>query len=97
MQYSTRRLRNLQKHRHMGDIKRMILNNNLFRNLDNKDQRKLAELIYKSEMIEVFVRDKELVRINESFESIVEAVAEMLDERLEEDYPEDDSDDYREK
>jgi Tfp pilus assembly ATPase PilU len=81
----------------MGDIKRMILNNNLFRNLDNKDQRKLAELIYKSEMIEVFVRDKELVRINESFESIVEAVAEMLDERLEEDYPEDDSDDYREK
>jgi hypothetical protein len=31
----------------------------------------------------VFVRDKELVRIDESFEAIVNAVADMLDDREE--------------
>ena len=67
----------------MNEISRMILVNPLFKNLGNRDQKKLANIIYKSEMIEVFVRDKELVRIDESFESIVNAVAYMLDDREE--------------
>jgi predicted CoA-binding protein len=67
----------------MNEISRMILVNPLFKNLGNRDQKKLAHIIYKSEMIEVFVRDKELVRIDESFESIVNAVADMLDDREE--------------
>lgn len=69
----------------MNDIQLMILNNPLFKNLEKKDQKKLAKLIYKAEMMEVFVRDKEIVRINESFNDIIAAVANMLDEDLDDD------------
>jgi hypothetical protein len=75
----------MQKMRHMNDIQLMILNNPLFKNLEKKDQKKLAKLIYKAEMVEVFVRDKEIVRINESFNDIIAAVANMLDEDLDDD------------
>lgn len=75
----------MQKLRHMNDIQLMILNNPLFKNLEKKDQKKLAKLIYKAEMMEVFVRDKEIVRINESFNDIIAAVANMLDEDLDDD------------
>lgn len=75
----------MQRLRHMNDIQLMILNNPLFKNLEKKDQRKLAKLIYKAEMVEVFIRDKEIVRINESFDDIIAAVANMLDEDLDDD------------
>ena len=78
--FTERRLRKLQKQRHMNDIQLMILNNPLFKNLEKRDQKKLAELIYKAEMIEVFVRDKEIMRINQSFSDIVAAIADMMDE-----------------
>lgn len=83
--FTERRLRNMQRLRHMNDIQLMILNNPLFKNLEKKDQRKLAKLIYKAEMVEVFIRDKEIVRINESFDDIIAAVANMLDEDLDDD------------
>lgn len=73
-------MRKLQMQRHMYDIKMMILSNPLFKNLNERDQKKLARLIYKAEMIETFMRDKQIVRINESFEDIVEGVANMLNE-----------------
>ena len=79
MDFTERRLRKMQKLRHMNDIMMMILSNPLFKNLNKKDQRKLAELIYRAEMVEIFVRDKEIVRINESFNDIVSAIAGMLD------------------
>jgi TRAP-type C4-dicarboxylate transport system substrate-binding protein len=75
-----RQMRKLQMQRHMYDIKMMILSNPLFKNLNERDQKKLARLIYKAEMIETFMRDKQIVRINESFEDIVEGVANMLNE-----------------
>jgi len=75
----------MQKLRHMNDINMMILGNPLFKNLEKRDQRRLANLIYKAEMIEVFVRDKEIVRVNQSFEEIIAAVADMLDEQDDED------------
>lgn len=88
--FTERRLRKLQKQRHMNDIQIMILNNPLFKNLEKRDQKKLSELIYKAEMIEVFVRDKEIMRINQSFSDIVAAIADMMD-----DYDDDDKYDDR--
>jgi len=85
MNFTERRLRKMQKLRHMNDINMMILGNPLFKNLEKRDQRRLANLIYKAEMIEVFVRDKEIVRVNQSFEEIIAAVADMLDEQDDED------------
>lgn len=75
----------------MNDIQMMILNNPLFKNLDKKDQKKLADLIYKAEMVEVFVRDKEIMRINQSFSDIVAAIADMMDDEDDDRY--DDRDD----
>lgn len=66
----------------MYDIKLMILSNPLFKNLSEWDQRKLAKLIYKAEMTEVFMRDKQIVRINESFDDIVDSIANALNESL---------------
>lgn len=82
MRGTERQLRRLQKQRHMYDIKLMILSNPLFKNLSEWDQRKLAKLIYKAEMTEVFMRDKQIVRINESFDDIVDSIANALNESL---------------
>lgn len=75
-----RQLRTLQKTRHMADIKRMILGNPLFKNLSERDQKKLAALIYKAETIEIYAREREVYRINESFDQIIEAVSLVLNE-----------------
>ena len=84
-------LRKLQKQRHMYDILQMILANPLLKNLNSRDQKKLQKILYKAEMIEVFMRDKQLVRINESFEDIVDKFSVMFDDAMrDEDYDEDD-------
>ena len=75
-----RQLRNLQKNRHLADIKRMILSNPLFKNLDERDQKKLAKLIYKAETIEMYAREQDVYRVNQSFDQIVNAVGLMLSE-----------------
>jgi len=72
-------LRRLQKQRHLYDIQRMILANPLFKNLDAKDQKVLQKLIYKAEMAEMFIRDRNVIRINQSFDEIVESVMDMID------------------
>jgi len=72
----------------------MILSNPLFKNLSEWDQRKLAKLIYKAEMTEVFMRDKQIIRVNESFDDIVDNIANMLNESLREE-EEGDEDDPR--
>ena len=58
----------------MSNIYIMLLNNPIFKNLPDKDQRAMAKLIYKAEMIEMHARDRTLIRTNESFQSIVDAI-----------------------
>jgi TRAP-type C4-dicarboxylate transport system substrate-binding protein len=78
-----RQLRNLQKTRHMADINRMILANPLFRNLSERDQKKLAKLVYKAETVEMYVRERDIYRVNQSFDQIVNAVGLVLNEIME--------------
>lgn len=78
-----RQLRNLQKNRHMADITRMILSNPLFKNLTERDQKKLARLIYKAETIELYARERDVYRLNQSFDQIVNAVGLVLGDMLE--------------
>lgn len=80
-----RQLRNLQKTRHMADIRRMILSNPLFKNLTDRDQAKLAKLIYKAESIEMYARERDVYRLNQSFDQIVNAVGLVLSEMIDDD------------
>lgn len=84
-----RQMQKLQKQRHMYDIQMMILSNPLFKNLGVRDQKKLVKLVYKAEMIESYMRDREIVRINESFEDVVENVTRIINESLRDDGDED--------
>ena len=77
-----RQLRRLQKQRHLYDIQMMILSNPLLKNLDKRDQKTLVKLIYKAEMVESYMRDKQIIRVNDSFEDIVENVARLLDDAM---------------
>jgi hypothetical protein len=79
LKINERSLRRLQKQRHMYDIQRMILANPLFKNLNERDQKVLQKLIYKAELAEMYMRDRNVVRINQSFDEIVESVMDMLD------------------
>jgi hypothetical protein len=64
----------------MYDIQRMILANPLFKNLGARDQKTLQKLIYKAELAEMFMRDRNVVRINQSFDEIMDSVMDMIDE-----------------
>lgn len=91
-----RQMRKLQQQRHLYDIKMMVLSNPLFKNLNERDQKKLVKLIYKAEMMETFMRDKQIIRINDSFEEIVENVANMLNDAMR-DQDDDEDDDRRDR
>ena len=67
----------------MYDIQMMILSNPLFKNLDKREQKKLQKLIYKAEMSEMFIRDRNVVRINQSFDQLVEDVTNVLNDMIE--------------
>jgi hypothetical protein len=58
----------------MSNIRIMLLNNPMFKNLSERDQKKMSKLIYKAEMIEMHARDRNIVRINQSFEDIISAI-----------------------
>lgn len=88
-------MRKLQKQRHLYDIQMMVLSNPLFKNLSKKDQKVLVKLIYKAEMIEVFMRDRQVVRVNESFDDIVDSVARMLEDMDNRDRRDEDDEDFR--
>ena len=79
MRINERSLRRLQKQRHLYDIQRMVLANPLFKNLNQKDQKTLQKLIYKAELAEMFMRDRNVVRINQSFDELMESVLDMID------------------
>jgi hypothetical protein len=86
-------MRKLQRQRHLYDIQMMVLGNPLFKNLNKREQKQLVKLIYKAEMMEMYMRDRQIVRVNDSFEDIVESVARMLDEVDERDRRDRDEDD----
>lgn len=89
-------LRKIQKQRHMSNILIMILNNPIFKNLSDKDRYKMAKLIYKAEMIEMHARDKDIVRVNTSFQNIIDSIRinlEQMDEKDMRDFLDDDFDD----
>jgi hypothetical protein len=75
-----RQLLKIQKQRHMSNIRIMLLNNPLFKNLSERDQVKIAKLIYKAEMIEMHARNRNILRINDSFQDIVAALMNQLDD-----------------
>jgi hypothetical protein len=89
--FNERNLLKIQKQRHLSDIRIMLLNNTLFKNLSERDQKKMMHLIYKAEMIEMHARDRRLVRVNESFQDIISAI--MSSDFNDED---DDKDPFRE-
>jgi len=88
-------MRKLQKQRHIYDIQMMVLSNPLFKNLNKREQKQLVKLIYKAEMIETYMRDRQIVRINDSFEDIVENVARMLEDMDERDRRDGDDEDFK--
>jgi hypothetical protein len=88
-------MRKLQRQRHLYDIQMMVLSNPLFKNLNKREQKQLVKLIYKAEMIETYMRDRQIVRVNDSFEDIVENVARMLDDLDERDRRDGDDEDFR--
>lgn len=88
-------MRKLQKQRHIYEIQMMVLSNPLFKNLNKRDQKQLVKLIYKAEMIETYMRDRQIVRINDSFEDIVENVARMLEDMDDRDRRDGDDEDFR--
>ena len=88
-----RQMRKLQTQRHLYEIKMMILSNPIFKNLSERDQKTMVKLVYKAEMIEMYMRDKGILRINDTFEDIVEGVATMLNDAMGHD--EDDEEDGR--
>jgi len=88
-------MRKLQKQRHIYDIQMMVLSNPLFKNLNKREQKKLVKLIYKAEMIETYMRDRQIVRINDSFDDIVENVARMLEDMDDRDRRDGDDEDFR--
>lgn len=79
MRINENSLRRLQKQRHMYDIQRMVLANPLFKNLNSRDQKVLQKLIYKAEIAEMYMRDRNVVRMNHSFDEIMENVLDMID------------------
>ena len=95
MRATERQMRKLQKQRHFYDIKLMLLNNDIFKNLSDRDHRVLTKLIYKAEMMEMYMRDKGILRINDTFEDIVEGVANMLNNNFDQDERDDERDEER--
>lgn len=93
-----RQLLKIQKQRHMSDIIIMLLNNPMFKNLTERDQKKMAKLIYKAEMIEMHARNRRIMRVNESFQDIITAIMnndDFIDLAIDDDDEDDDRRDTR--
>jgi hypothetical protein len=86
-------IRKIQKNRHMSDIMMMINNNSIFKNLTIRDKNKLAKLIYKAELIETHIRDKDVIRVSKSFQEIIANAMMQIDLSDDDDDLDDDFDD----
>lgn len=74
----------------MSDILLMLLNNNVFKNLTASERKKMANLIYKAEMVEMAVRNRKIVRVNESFQDIMNG---LMNSGIFDDFDDDEDDD----
>lgn len=89
MQMNERQVRKVQKNRHMTEIQLNIAANSVFKNLTHRDRLKLAKLIYKAEMVEFYVREKDLTRVNSAFQEMIANALMNLDATYEDDEDED--------
>lgn len=85
-----RQVRKVQKNRHMTEIMLNIAQNSVFKNLSQRDRMKLARIIYKAEIVEFYIREKDLNKVNTAFQEMIASALMSLDER---DYLDDDEDD----
>jgi myo-inositol-1-phosphate synthase len=85
-----RQVRKVQKNRHMTEIQLNIASNSVFKNLSARDRMKLAKIIYKAEMVEFYVREKDLNRVNSAFQEMIANALMNIDAR---EFPEDLDDD----
>lgn len=88
-----RQVRKVQKNRHMNDILLMIASSSIFKNLNDRDRRKMARLIYKAECIEMYVRNQSILRMNASFQEIVAAAMSKMDFDFEDEEDDEDEED----
>ena len=92
-----RQIRKVQKNRHMTEIQLSIASNSVFKNLTHRDRLKLARIIYKAELIEFYIREKDLARVNKNFQEIIDNAIRNLQDRgidvdniIDDDFDEDD-------
>ena len=88
-----RQIRKVQKNRHMTEIQLNIAANSVFKNLTHRDRLKLARIIYKAELIEFYIREKDLTRVNDKFQEMIASALNNLRENgieLDDDLDEDD-------
>jgi myo-inositol-1-phosphate synthase len=84
-----RQVRKVQKNRHMTEIQLNIASNSVFKNLSQRDRVKLAKLIYKAEMVEFYIRERSLDRVNNAFREMIANALMNLDDQLDRMDPED--------
>ena len=85
-----RQVRKVQKNRHMTEIMLNIAQNSVFKNLSQRERMKLAKIIYKAEIVEFYIREKDLNKVNNAFQEMIASALMSLDER---DYLDDEEDD----
>jgi len=80
-----RHVRKVQKNRHMTEIQLNIAANSVFKNLSHRDRLKLAKIIYKAEMVEFYIREKDLNKVSTAFQEMIANALRNIDEAFEED------------
>ena len=91
-----RQVRKVQKNRHMTEIMLNIASNSVFKNLGNRDRMKLAKIIYRAEIVEFYIREKDLSKVNNAFqEMIANALMNLDSAEFSDDFDDDDEDPFK--
>lgn len=88
-----RQVRKVQKNRHMTEIQLNIASNSVFKNLSQRDRVKLAKLIYKAEMVEFYIRERNLSKVNSAFREMIATALMNLDAEFDIEDDDDDEED----
>lgn len=87
-----RQVRRVQKNRHMTEIMLNIAQNSVFKNLSQRDRIKLAKIIYKAEIVEFYIRERDLNKVNSAFQDMIANALnnlEFLEDDDDDDFPDD--------
>lgn len=76
-----RQIRKIQKNRHMNEILLNIASNSVFKNLSTRERGRMAKLIYKAELTEFYVRERDLTRTNNAFAQMVANILDQLESK----------------